>query len=243
MKRLFSTLFLLLPILLAHAQINHFFDYRIGDETQLDQFNAKGKLHSRMVEKVLRCDTTNEGLIYVLNVKTYTPKGEKLTDGQAKVINANGVILIDMKSIYSMKDNLAYTWDINSEYLSIPSVMSDGQTLRDASVTCTATKAPRINVGPAGSVNSKSDLGARVTYSITNRIVKAERIKIPLGEFECFKVTSEIINESEVGYGYKVTMVTNEWYAEGFGLLKSEVLNERGKLVSYSILSNKSRLP
>ncbi|HTF20119.1 MAG TPA: hypothetical protein VK658_18745 [Chryseolinea sp.] len=238
--KIVATALLMLAINLVHAQTNAIFDYQIGAEIHRENYNGKGKLESHSIEKILRCDTTSEGLLYVMNIRKYSPDGKELWNGEGSLKCDKGVILIDMESIYHMEDNGAYQWRTESEYLQIPGIMNDGQTLPDAKVVCTVIKQPRVKVGPAGSIH-KSDMGAKVIYAIKNRRVSSNKVTTPAGEFSAYKVTSEVTNESDVGYGYKVESITNEWYVQGVGLVKSEILNRRGKLLSYSMMTKRTQ--
>jgi hypothetical protein len=236
--KIIASVLLILIVDLAYGQSNTIFDYKIGTEISRDHYNGKGKLESRSTEKFLRCDTTAEGLIYAINMISYSPDGKELSNVEGTLKFVEGSIMIDMETIYHMKDNGFYEWTTESEYLEVPGTMSDGQKLADAKVVCTVVKEPRLKVAPAGS-RIKSDMGAKVVYSITDRRVSIDKVATPASEFSAYKLISNVINESNLGYGYKVERITIDWYAQGAGLVKSQVLNKRGKVLSYSIMTKR----
>lgn len=60
-----------------------------------------------------------------------------------------------------------------------------------------------------------------------------ETVQTPAGTFDCIKISCEMKGKvmlfSQTEYG-------NEWYAEGVGLVKSEVVTKKGKVLSTQIL-------
>lgn len=236
-KLLFAA-FLILVFTRADGQSNSILNFKVGSIIHREQYNGNGKLESRTIETILRCDTTAEGLLYVVNIVKHSAAGEELSNGEGTIRCVNGDILIDMKSIYSMLDNKAYRWETESEDLIIPGAMRDGDVLPDAKVVCIVIKEPRVKVRPAGS-SLKSDMGARVIYAVNNRRVTNDTITTFLGKVQALKVTSDVVNESEVGVGYSVRLVTEEWYVPGVGLVRLEVKKERGKLVSSTVMTKR----
>jgi hypothetical protein len=233
-----ASVLLILTTHFVNAQINAIFNYKIGTEIHHEHYNKKGKLQYRSIHKILRCDTTAKGLLYVINVKAYSPAGQELSNVDDSIPSVNGSLLVRMKSFYQMKDDVFYKFSTESEYLEIPGAMNDGQKLPDAKVVHTVIKQPRVKFSPGGGP-LKSDLGAKVTYSITNRIVTNDKVATPAGKISAYKVTSNVTIESEVAYGYKIEYITHTWYATGAGMVKAELLNKRGKLLSYSIMAKR----
>lgn len=60
-----------------------------------------------------------------------------------------------------------------------------------------------------------------------------EIIRTPAGDFDCIKVYTE--NKAKFMF-FSETEYTMDWYAEGIGLVKSEELTKRGKVLSTTLL-------
>lgn len=59
---------------------------------------------------------------------------------------------------------------------------------------------------------------------MTCKVLKKEKIKVPAGEFVCFKVQTE---RTGMGKG----IIDYHWYAKGVGLIKSESETKKGRVI------------
>src|SRR5690349_16631574 len=65
--RLVAAAILLTILNQTQGQSNAIFNYNVGTEFHREQHNRRGKLEFRTVEKIMRCDTTSDGLVYLTN--------------------------------------------------------------------------------------------------------------------------------------------------------------------------------
>jgi hypothetical protein len=113
---------------------------------------------------------------------------------------------------------------VNSDDLFYPSDMEVGQTLPDGKIEISVM------------ANGVRMFGSNIT--IKDRKVEAmETIETPAGSFECLKVTSTVVTKSVM------TMETQtiQWLAEDVGVVKTENLSKKGKLVGYQLLTGMSK--
>jgi hypothetical protein len=105
-------------------------------------------------------------------------------------------------------------------YMEYPQGMKVGDQLKDASMT--------MDVENKGMKQS-------VTIVVNNRKVEGkEPVTTPAGTWDCFKISfkSKVIIKT-MGIGIPVNVDGTEWYAPGFGVVKSE--NKHGSSAITSI--------
>ena len=67
-----------------------------------------------------------------------------------------------------------------------------------------------------------------------NRVVTAQtRIKVPAGDFICYKIES---NLQTTCLGITTRYKISTWYAQGIGIIKSEIYRENKKLIGRQLL-------
>jgi hypothetical protein len=67
-----------------------------------------------------------------------------------------------------------------------------------------------------------------------DRIVEGmETITTPAGTFECYIISYEV----KTRMGLNKTNTAKQWIAKGFGLVKQEDYNKKGKVISSSLLT------
>ena len=68
---------------------------------------------------------------------------------------------------------------------------------------------------------------------INRKVVKNEMISTTAGDFNCVLITSD----REMKMGKTTTMSSKQWLTEGIGMVKNEEYDQKGNLVSKSILT------
>ena len=78
----------------------------------------------------------------------------------------------------------------------------------------------------------QSSLQTRISQK--NRVVTAQtRIKVPAGDFICYKIESNLQTSS---LGITTRYKISTWYAQGIGIIKSEIYRENKKLIGRQLL-------
>ena len=68
-----------------------------------------------------------------------------------------------------------------------------------------------------------SGIGAHINVDITKRKVQGkESVTTPGGTWDCFKITYHSKVVVKIGIGIPVNADVTEWYAPGFGVVKTE---------------------
>jgi len=125
----------------------------------------------------------------------------------------SGVLIIDMKLfIPSSKQGQMGTAAATASdvYLEYPVAMKEGDALKDGQFSMDYKNAG----GMAGSIS----------VNITERkVVGKESITTPAGTWDCFKISSnQKITIKIAGIGIPIKADVTEWFAPGFGVVKSD---------------------
>lgn len=224
-KKIFNTiLFLLFVLSQAIAQCNEYFQFEQGTEWEMYHYNDKDKLTGKMQQKVTALDRTATGFNAKVHSVSYNAKNKEQAQTDIIYSCENGTLFIDMRNFIAeeqLKPFENFEMKVDAKNLEIPKKLEVGQSLNDANATITALNAP---------------FPLKLSVDITNRKVAGkESITTPAGTFECFKITSNSTFKSIVTAQFSTT----DWLAPRVGIVKSEVYNKNGKLLSYSILSSR----
>ena len=226
MKKLLSILLLSALSVTAFAQCNQYYVLKKGTAWEFSNFNSKGKLESKTMQKVTEYKETSGGFEATIEIVTEDDKGEQVMGGSTKLICENGVMLFDLKDVMSAETMEAYKnfdMSVDGINLEIPDNLKVDQELKDAEMNI------HIEASPM-QVNLK--------FTITDRKVLAEEnLKVPAGSFDCFKITQKVSMKMMM----MVESISTEWYAREVGMIKSESYNKKGKLMSYSLLTAYSK--
>lgn len=230
MKKLSALLFFFILIATyAHAQCNEFYQFESGTAWELETYNGKGKLNGKNHQKVTGYEKTSSGFKATINSVLFNEKDKELAKGDVAMTCDGGTILLDMRNFITedqLKAYDSYEVKVESNALEIPNKLSIGQSLKDGSITITATNSP---------------LPMKMIVNIINRKVEAkESVTTPAGTFECYKISSTLNLQNQIGVNINFTFSSIEWIAAKVGTVKSESYNKNGKLQGYTILTKRT---
>lgn len=222
MKKLLLVLFLSVVASYSFAQCNAYYVIKKGTSWTISNFNAKGKLQGKTIQKVTEYKGTSNGFEATIDITSVDDKGEQYLAGSTTLICEDGVIYFDLEDMLpdeAMKSIESFDVSVDGTNLELPNNMEAGQSLKDAQLTMNVDATP---------------LKMKFIVNVTERKVEAEEsIKVPAGSFDCFKISQKIYTKTMV----KVESSSTEWYAKGVGMVKSETYNKKGKMVGYSLLT------
>jgi hypothetical protein len=113
-------------------------------------------------------------------------------------------------------------------FIEYPATMSAGQTLKDANFKM--------------EMYNKGTLFTTMTFDETNRKVEGkEAITTPAGTWECWKITYEgkiKATMAPMNIGIPINMQGTEWFAPGFGIVKTESFNKNGKFLASTLITS-----
>ena len=222
---------LLTPEISTAQECRFFIPSEVGTTLEYTFYNKKGREESYQSQKVV--DKRMENGATVVAVEATSTTGKKAEDKfttNFEVKCDGGKFYVNMKDFTSSVNYQQYEGSpdmdvvVNSDDMYYPSDMTVGQTLPDGKVEV------------AVMANGMKMFGSTVT--IKDRKVEAtETIETPAGSFECLKVTSTVITKAVMTMESK----TIQWLAEDVGVVKTENLNKKGKLVGSQLLTGISK--
>ncbi|HRJ28762.1 MAG TPA: hypothetical protein PLV21_08835 [Cyclobacteriaceae bacterium] len=225
MKKVCSFWLAFLCTIIAYSQCNDYYVLEQGTEWTYENFGKNGKTSGKNQQKVTAYEKIGNGYKATINSVIFSDKGKKLMEGDLEMTCQNGVMIMDMRKFIPEEQQKAfssYEMKMESENLELPSKLSAGQTLKNGSITMTATGSP---------------IPMNMSVQITDRkVVGKETITTPAGTFDCYKITSKSTTQSKMGVSMSFEFATTEWIAEKVGMVKSESFDKNGKSAGYTLL-------
>jgi hypothetical protein len=207
----------------AQKDCSAFFNFEKGSSWEFTNYNKKGALTSVTAQEVGIVEEV-DGVVEAQVKQTITDdKGKVLTDGSYIIKCKDGTLFFNVEDILSpeMRQGLgSLEMSFSGESLELPSRLEVGQQLPDART--------EIKAG-SGGVTIMT-----VRADITDRKVEAkEKITVPAGTFECYKVTYNMTVKTILAKTFSVAV----WYGSKAGMVKSETYDKKGNLEGRTELS------
>jgi hypothetical protein len=212
----------------AQAQICGYYYVTSNAVITMSVMDAQGKQNGKVVYTV--GTVTNAGGTYNAPVASliYDRNGKQIFSANGNFQCKGGQLMVDMSMSStagpsSMMKNMQFK--INQSYLTYPSSLHVGESLQDANLSITGSNNSRVITS--------------TTINITNRkVVRQESITTPAGTWNCFKISyTNMIQTKTMGMGFPITMSGMEWFAPGFGLVKSESFDKNNRLTGSTELT------
>lgn len=210
----------------ASAQECVGFNLKEGSGFEMNNFDSKGKPAGKLTYKISKITSEGASTVFSIEMESFSAKGKsELKNTYQMKCNGNTLLLdassmISEEQLKSFKDmNMKFTYD-NIEY---PTKLTVGEKLKDASVKGEGKSGP---------------MPINFNMKIKNReVVGQEKLTIPAGSYDAYKLTSDMNVEMVMGFPVKVDMQTVSYRAPGLIWdLKTETYR-KGKLMGYSELS------
>ena len=213
MKPLIASAFLLFSGNIFSQDCSTFF-YLQNDKTiEMTVSNKNGKESGKMTYVISNAKKTGSTTTATISSEFVDAKGKSIAKGTNDVKCENGVMQMNMKTFIpavQMEQMKSGTGSATDVYLEYPANMNVGDQLKDGQFN--------MDYETAGGMKSS------IEVSITERKVEGkESVTTPAGTWECFKITSQNKIVSKIaGIGIPIRMAVTEWYASGFGVVKTE---------------------
>jgi len=204
----------------AQNACSTYYPFKEGVKFEMTTYDAKDKVTGHIKYEIK--DATDNSV--TLSNEVFDEKNASVLKSEVQLICTDDGVSIDFKSLISSAvleqyEGMNMDIDISGKNISIPNNLSVGQTLPDAELLLTMSMA---------SVNMK------MTVNMINRKVTAkETLTTPAGTFDCVVLSSD----TEIKMGMNMKMTSKEWLAENVGVVKSEEYDDKGKLLSKSVLT------
>ncbi len=181
--------------------------------------NNNGKSTGKIVYKTGSMNNIGKTATGTLNQEVFDANGKSVMLSTNKVKCDAGVLMIDIKSFMNNGSNRRQTYAVKGEdvYIEYPPSMSVGSFLPEGKVN--------MNVKNGDVVNE---------MEMSNRQVAAkESVTTPAGTWDCFKINYTMkITTNAAGLSIPIKMDMTEWFAPGFGVVKSVSKYGETKVVS-----------
>jgi hypothetical protein len=185
--------------------------------------NNKGNESGKMTYVVSDSKKNGSSITATINSEFVDAKGKTISKGTNNVKCENGVMQMDMKTfippaqLEQIKSGTATASDV---YLEYPAGMNIGDQLKDG----------QFNMD----YESVSGLKCSLEISITERKVEGkETVTTSAGTWECYKISANNKITSRIsGIGIPIKMNVTEWFAPGFGIVKTESKGGKTEITS-----------
>ena len=178
---------------------------------EMEIYNKKGEVSGKQIYKVTNVSNSGNTTTADINTQMLNNKGKEISKGASKMKCDNGVMMVDMKMSMPTQPGQTVNADANASdiFIEYPNSMSIGDNLKDATM--------HLEMNSTG-------MKQTIDMEVTNRKVEAkEKITTTAGTWDCFKITSHMLMKMKImGIGKPMEFDSVEWYAPGFGVVKTE---------------------
>ncbi|HYH14516.1 MAG TPA: hypothetical protein VD794_04825 [Flavisolibacter sp.] len=200
-------------------------------EVQITLYDGKGDKAALQTWVVNNVSADGNGTRSTVTSKMVNAKGQEIANSTGTYRCQEGRLMADVRMVLPYNQDPqgqqaqpTATGKLDEAYIEYPAVMSEGMQLPDATFEMEVTTAGAPGV-------------ARI--EMTNRkVVGKETVTSDAGSWEAYKITYNAEMKMRIaGLAVPMTMKTTEWFVPGFGVVKSESFNKKGKLRGKTLLT------
>jgi hypothetical protein len=176
--------------------------------------NKKGKVVGKQTYTISDVKGSGNSISSTVRSVFTDQKGKLIAKGVNNMQCKNGQLMMDLKMLIpsGQQQQMGESSASVTTYMEYPSSMAVDDSLKNASFSMDFKS-------PAG-------IAGHVEINITNRkVVGKETITNSAGSWNCFKITYHSKMNFKVLIGFNVNTDVTEWYAPGFGVVKTEMDN------------------
>lgn len=210
MKYLVTICLLSISVIAVCQDCKNYYYLQNNKTIEMTIYNKKGEASAKQVYTV--SDYKNSGGTSSANLASemFDKNGKSMTKSVSTVKCTGGVMMMDMKM--SMPQGQASgTTDAKAEnvYIEYPATMNAGDNLKD---------------GHMEMETDNKGMKQSITLDVTNRKVEGkEKVTTPAGTWDCYKITNSTkMKIKTMGIGIPINMDVTEWFAPGFGIVKTQ---------------------
>lgn len=222
---------LLLPTYLSVAAQSLSLGWHEGDMLVRSSFNNKGKVEQVESSIIDKITTNNDKTVYTITTTA--------TDGNGNPININTKEKSNslVHEIVSTNDYLLFT-DMASLFKNAPIPEDKELTITTSGELPTIPRNPQVGALPDASYcitmsSGKMDINLKFNYS-KRKVIGQEVVKTECGEFVCWKFTDKMTFSMLL---FKKNFLCTTWIADNIGIVKQEIADNSGKLISMECLT------
>jgi hypothetical protein len=212
---------------LTAQDCRNYYYLRNNSEVEMTVYDSKGATVAKNLYNVVSVNKDGTALVSNFTTTVKDEKGKELSSGKGTVKCDGENLMIDMQmNMPNIPQLQAMKMETGKDgsFLNYPNNLKVGQSLPDG----------------AFEMNSSTNgMDVTVQYKVANRKVAAkEKVTTPAGSWDCFKITTDIsISLKMMAMNMPFNLTAAEWFAPGFGVVKTESYKE-GKLVGSMLVTN-----
>lgn len=225
MKLLFLILIFFVCIPGAQSQDCSGYYFMQNNKTiEMTIYNKKGDQAAKQVYSVTNVSNSTGSITADLATEMFDKKGNSVAKGASKIMCVGGVMMIDMKLSLPLQQTEQMTEanvKADNIFIEYPASMNVGDQLKNAT----------MNID----IDNGSGLKQSINMEVTDRKVEGkEKITTPAGSWDCYKIAYKSKTRIKtMGIGIPMNVEGAEWFAPGFGVVKTE--SKQGKTEITSI--------
>lgn len=222
-QQLLLSSFLLMAILSFSQDCSQYFFLQNNKTIEMTIMNKKGNVSGKNIYTVSNVNSSGNARTATLSSEFFDTKEKSINKSVNNIKCVNGVMMMDMKVFIpagQSEQMQTGTATANDVYLEYPVDLKIGDNLKDGN----------FNMEFVNSAGMKSS----IDISITERKVEGkESITTGAGTWECFRISAnnKIITKI-AGIGIPIKSSVTEWFAPGFGVVKTESSGGKTEITS-----------
>jgi hypothetical protein len=199
---------------------------KAGSGFEMANYDGKGKLIGTMTYKITKITSQGDMNLITIDMESFNAKGKSELKNTYDMKCDGNTLFLDAGTLISkeqMKSFESFQMKFTSTNIEYPNKFTVGQKLKDASMKGEGTSGP---------------MAMNFNMLISNRNVESqEKITIPAGSFDAYKITADMKMETKMGIGITIDMNTIAWRSPAvLWDLKTETYR-KGKLIGKSELT------
>lgn len=211
MKRILTLVLILNVNILFSQDCKNYYYLQNNKTVEMTLYDKKGGMTGRLVYSILDVKNSNDLTTATVQSQMFDKKGRTIAKGNSVMKCNGGVMMINMKMIMPTPQAEQFSQasaKTNDFFIEYPVNMSKGDQLKDGTLSMDMD-----NNGLQQSIN----------MTIYDRKVEdREKITTPAGTWDCYKISYKTkMSVKMMGVGIPMNMESTEWYATGFGVVKT----------------------
>jgi hypothetical protein len=211
MKKIFTAALLAASLTSFSQNCDSYYYFQKNKTVEMTITNKKGKESGKNIYTIADVNKSGTTVSSTINSELFDSKGKSIATATNNMKCISGVIMMDMKMFIpsAQQEQMGTVVGGGEIYLEYPGNMKEGDALKDASFSM--------------DFKSKAGMNGRITIEMTNRRVEGkESVTTPAGTWNCFKITYHSKMNFKMLIGFNMNADVTEWYAPGFGVVKTE---------------------
>lgn len=223
MKQIFVLALVVNVSILFGQDCSNYYFLQKNKTVELSMYDKGGDVTGRMVYSI--GDVTNSNNYVTANVQSemFDKKGRTIVKSTSTMKCNGGVMMINMKMMMPIpqsEESIQTSAKSDEFFIEYPANMSKGDLLKDGNLS--------MDINNNGMQQSISML------TFDRKVMDQEKVTTPAGTWDCYRISYKTKTTIKMmGVGIPVNLDGTEWYAPGFGVVKSS--SKHGTMLITSI--------